>query len=393
MLVVLLVTPACCFAVSFPRDLRIITEEYAPLNYMENGTLQGISVEVVEQILQRMETGMNRSSFEVMPWHEGYNLTLNRPDTILFSINRYPEREDLFLWAGPVIHNQKVIFELSGKNQVIDATIARMKIVAIKNDSGVQLAIHAGANPKNIIEVLSAMDAVKMVENGSVHGWVYGKIAGLRAINQFADDPTVFMVGRELGENKEYIAFNQKTSPEFVLAFNETLQTLKRDRTENGVTTYEQIVSRYLPAQCANTPVSRDKIISLVSDTVSGIKKDAKGTMAAINTGEHPYRDVAYNDLNIYVYDTGVHLMANSANPGLVGKNFSGTMDIYGKPFRDELVSEALKNGTGWVSYVYSNPDSLGLNKKMSYFQLVTGSDGKEYVVGAGVYVPCGDIS
>ena len=45
-----------------------------------------------------MGSDINRSSFQVMPWYKGYNLTKSTPDTILFSTGRLPERgESVFV--------------------------------------------------------------------------------------------------------------------------------------------------------------------------------------------------------------------------------------------------------------------------------------------------------
>lgn len=376
-----------------PDDLRIITEEYPPLNYVENGSLQGISVDLMEKVLERMGTGINRSSFEMMPWYEGYNLTLNRPDTILFSTARFPERENLFLWAGPLISDRKVLFALTDPSRASHASVASMKIVAITNDSAIRYATDAGADPGNIILVSSVSDAVQMVENGSADAWAYGEIAGQRALNMVADDPSRFGGITDLGETTDYIAFSRGTPPAFVQAVNDTIKELKLDRAGTGTTTYEQLVARYLPVQCKDTGVSRDQIISLVSNTAADIENDADGTIAAINAGESPYRETTEPYRYVYVFDTGVVMIANPENPYLVGKNLSGTTDVYGKPFRDEMVSQAVKNGKGWIRYVYSNPDSLGIYHKMSYFQLVNGSDGTKYVTGAGRFTPCNEIN
>jgi polar amino acid transport system substrate-binding protein len=54
--------------------------------------------------------------------------------------------------------------------------------------------------------------------------------------------------------------------------------------------------------------------------------------------------------------------------------------------FRDELISGAVDNGTGWVDYIWTNPAMGGLFYKTTYYKLVTGSNGVEYVVCGGKY-------
>ncbi len=373
-----------------PDDLQIITEEYAPLNYMENGTLKGISVDLMEEVLHRMGSNLTRDSFQVLPWNEGYARVSTTPDSILFSTDRFPERESQFLWVGPVIASREVLFTRTDTNRSDVTDIASLRIVALTDDCGKKYVIDAGADEQNIIEVPSAKDAVRLIENGSADAWAYNELAGQHGIDRYAGDPTRLSVGKDLGISTYYFAFHPKTSPEFVNAVNTTLQDLKRDRTNTGITEYERIVARYLSVQCATTSPGRDRVMDLVNLTAAAIATDAQGTIASIHAGESPYRDPVDSELYVFVFDTKVNLMANAVNTANTGKNLAGTTDVFGYPFRDEMIEGAVQNGTGWVSYVYSNPNSLGLYQKMSYYQLVNGSDGIEYVVGAGRYRICG---
>jgi polar amino acid transport system substrate-binding protein len=85
-------------------------------------------------------------------------------------------------------------------------------------------------------------------------------------------------------------------------------------------------------------------------------------------------------------------MIANAAQPELAGTNFSGKTDVSGKKFRDEIVTNALKQGHGTVRYSYSNPLETGIFYKETYYTLVTGSDKRQYIVCAGRYLPCDDI-
>jgi polar amino acid transport system substrate-binding protein len=380
-------------ATIIPENLQIITEEYAPYNYVENGTLKGISVDLVEEILIRMGSTLTRDSFRILPWNEGYNLVTSTPDTILFSTERLPEREHTFLWAGPINDGPEVLFVRDGTTLVRDPDITGLRVVVLSNDCGKAYAIDAGVDEQKIVEVPLAKDAICLLENGSADAWVYNGLAGRHAIDQYAEEPEKFRIVKELGRSTYSLAFNLNTSADFVNEVNATIQILKRDRSQTGITVYERILAQYLPVQCSLKSTAKDMVKKLVNQTAASIASDAQGTIARINEGTTPYKDPVDRDLYVFVFDTKVQLMANAANTGNNGKNLSGTTDIYGKAFRDEMVAGALQNGTGWVSYIYSNPDSLGLYRKMSYYQLVNGSDGITYVVGAGRYVTCDEAA
>ena len=391
-LAIILSIPAGCYGLEIPPDLQIITENYPPLNYIENGTLQGISVDLMELAFERLDIPVNRSSFQVLLWSEGYTRALNTPNTVIFSTARLPERESQYLWAGPLVSDLKVLFSHALAHPVDKNDISGLRIVAITNDSGIGYAIEAGADREKIILVPTPEEAVHMIENGTADAWSYGKMAGIRAIDTYADDPNMIVIGAEIGTIDDYVAFNLNTSAEFVDAIHSTLKELKQDRSETGISAYEQIYIRYLPVGCTVESVSVKGVINLVSNTAVAIESDATGTIADINAGKAPYIYPDCQDVYVFVYDTKGTLIANADNPGLVGKNFSGLIDVTGKKFRDEMIAGALKDGSGSIDYVHSDSETSGLYQKRSYYELVTGSDGVVYVVGAGRYLSCDEM-
>ncbi len=71
-------------------------------------------MDLFEKILQKMGSDINRSSFKLLPWSEGYNLVKTTPDTVLFTITRTPERENDFLWAGPFFTDRDLLYTNEG---------------------------------------------------------------------------------------------------------------------------------------------------------------------------------------------------------------------------------------------------------------------------------------
>ena len=57
--------------------LKIYTENSPPSNYLENGRLKGLSVDIVREILHRINMPDN---IQVVPWARGYTLALTQPN-------------------------------------------------------------------------------------------------------------------------------------------------------------------------------------------------------------------------------------------------------------------------------------------------------------------------
>jgi polar amino acid transport system substrate-binding protein len=86
------------------------------------------------------------------------------------------------------------------------------------------------------------------------------------------------------------------------------------------------------------------------------------------------------------MYEPAVMMIAHAENSKTVGRSFKGKTDVEGKAFRDEMVARALKDGSGWEEYVYTNPGESGLYVKATYFKAAKGSDGKTYIVCSGKF-------
>lgn len=129
-----------------------------------------------------------------------------------------------------------------------------------------------------------------------------------------------------------------------------------------------------------------DQVTSLVQETKTAVEQNALQTFARINRAEAPYQDADNPSLYVFVLDTELTVIAHPIRTGTIGTSLKGKPDAKGKLFRDEILEKALKDGSGWVDYYFVNPKTNELAHKISYFELVRGSDGKDYIIGSGKY-------
>jgi len=64
-------------------------------------------------------------------------------------------------------------------------------------------------------------------------------------------------------------------------------------------------------------------------------------------------------------------MVAHPKNPDLIGKKLIDAVDNEGKLFRKEIVEKAKAWGSGWVDYVYLNPETNEQEHKTTYLQKV----------------------
>jgi len=90
---------ACYCALLGAADLRLYTEDYHPLSYLDNGVLSGMAVEVVEALLR--ESGQ-AVEIELVPWTRAYQQAQREANVGIFPTVRTPQREVKFHWVGPI---------------------------------------------------------------------------------------------------------------------------------------------------------------------------------------------------------------------------------------------------------------------------------------------------
>jgi polar amino acid transport system substrate-binding protein len=368
-------------------DLTYITEQFPPINYVEDGELMGISVDLLEKIFDRMGADTDRSSIQVLLWDEGYRKALDEENTVIFATARIPERESLFKWVGPIAPSDKAIFARKDSKITIETgeDLLDLRIGVVRNDSAVQLVQDAGLDLEDLVQENDPSTLIEMLENDTIDAWAYGTLAAPWLFRDSGADPEDFEAVYILGEVEDYYAFNINTSDSLVQEFQDALDNVKQELNEDGTNDYQKILYKYIPVRYMEQSVTRDQVMELVNQTASDIETDAQGTFARIIAAEHPYMDKDNPELYVFVYDTDVTIVADH-NPKLVGVNVSGKSDVSGKMFRDEIVAGALQRRTGWVDYIYANPVKSGLYYKTTYYKLITGNDGKQYVVCGGMY-------
>jgi polar amino acid transport system substrate-binding protein len=372
-------------------QLNYLTEEWAPFNYQEDGNATGISVELLESIFKNIGVNRSRADVRIVPLAEGFQIAQNNTSTVLFSIVLTPEREPLYKWAGPFTKASFVLYAPMSSNITISSAedLNQYRIGAVQSSIENDLLTSQGVNKSQIVNGETPEALLRMLEEGQIDLWATGDLAGRHQMLRTASDPNAYEIVYTLSENDFYYIFSKDVPDTLISAFEQAIETARNQKDEQGVSDYERIIYRNLGVGCIRQTFTDDAVTGLVNTTAAAIEKNASDTFRRINAGEAPYRDSEDPGLYAFVYDTNMTIVAHADNIQLVGMNLTGKTDVTGKPFHEEILEGALKNGTGWVDYVYMHPVQTNLYYKTTYYRLTQGSDGKSYIVCSGNYKDC----
>jgi polar amino acid transport system substrate-binding protein len=232
-------------AIGGTQQLTIISENNPPFNFVKNGKLTGSSMEIVREMMRRM----NRTEkIQILTWARGYNLALTQPDVVLFSTARTGQREDLFHWVGPLYRVRFGFYARKGSGLRLASLEDAKKVGAIatyKNDVREQLLKARGFT--NLDSSKSPASNLKKLMSGRVDLWLFSNLGVPRVANQIGVDPNQLELVLPFKDYYAYIAISKGTSQAVVKKWQDVLVEMKRD----GM--FEKISRQWLPVESIPT--------------------------------------------------------------------------------------------------------------------------------------------
>ena len=87
--------------------LKVVTTEYPPFEYVEDGVLQGDDVDTVRTVLRAMGY---EPKFQVLPWTRAEMMVRRGNADLLFSLTSSLERERHYLFTAPISSARDVLY-------------------------------------------------------------------------------------------------------------------------------------------------------------------------------------------------------------------------------------------------------------------------------------------
>jgi len=240
-LIISISIPSVIFAQSVD-DLTIMTENYPPFNFIKNDKLQGIAVDLLIKMLEKLNSKKTLSDLESMAWARAYQAVRMKAKTCLFSMVRSKKREHLFKWAGPIAPLTIAIIALKSKNIKIKSIddLSKFQIGVVRDDIGEQLLIEKGVKKSYLDRIHSQKLNIKKLRLGRIDICAYPEYSTLWQIKELGFDPDEFETVYVLSKDLLYYAFHKDTPDSLIQQFQNALDELKKDGT------YQEILNKYL---------------------------------------------------------------------------------------------------------------------------------------------------
>lgn len=145
--------------------VHVITSFYEPYSYLEDSVAQGIAVNQAREIFAELDF---YPVIHVYPWARAYNLALTKPNSIIFSVARTPEREDKFYWIGEIVDFNVHLYRDKNKPNIqvpnLDA-LQNYRVGALNQDVKGQYLIKKGVE---VTTINSEVTGIKLTLSGRI---------------------------------------------------------------------------------------------------------------------------------------------------------------------------------------------------------------------------------
>jgi ABC-type amino acid transport substrate-binding protein len=210
-------------------QFQFLTENYKPLNYIENTTVTGLAPDLLKEICKQLNIPFE---VQVLPWDEAYNLAQNTGNAVLFSTILNAERKDLFKWAGPIASYDWLFYTSSPSQITLNSLDDAKKIgkIGVINDYAIeQYLVQKGFT--NLVSCTDNVDAFDKLLKGEIDLLPSDKItaeAALKTLNKSIYTVTAIST---IKTDLVYFAFNKQVPDDVVADFQTEIDRLKTNGT------------------------------------------------------------------------------------------------------------------------------------------------------------------
>jgi polar amino acid transport system substrate-binding protein len=234
----LLLAAACACLPAVAATLQAFAEESRPYHYTDQGKVVGIAADFLRAACK--EAG-HECVVSILPWARAYVLAKEKPNTVIFSIVRRPEREQEFVWLGKIItegmwlYGRADVPTLASLRELGDARIG-----AINGGSAIAALLQRGV-PKTAIDPANSIEAnFKKLAAGRVDYIVDTEVRFDMELSHY-QLPFKAKKVIKLQDATSYYAMNLQSDPAIVNGLRGALDKLRANKT------LDQITRKYAP--------------------------------------------------------------------------------------------------------------------------------------------------
>lgn len=226
-------------------DIKIFTDKHFPPFNMEiDGKLTGLSVDILDAMLKKMNSNQSIKDVLISTWSRAYALTQLKKNSVLLSTSKSSSREGLFKWVGPMFSSSIGLIALKKNNIKIKkiSDINKYKIGVVLKDIGATKLYENNVSRKNMNYSKGAKAPIfsfKKLELGKIDLFSYSILPAFYEAKNNGFDINKYEVVYTFKKEKVYFAFNKQTDDKIINQWQKALDDIKKDGS------FDKILKKY----------------------------------------------------------------------------------------------------------------------------------------------------
>ncbi|MFB3241118.1 transporter substrate-binding domain-containing protein [Aeromonas salmonicida] len=228
----------CWLGSAAGTNIQAVTEELPPYNYRDrDGLVTGLSVDLLQRMVDRSKLSLDSKGVQLLPWARAYQMALHQPNTVIFSIVRLPEREDLFHWVGPIAPRTLWFYRLAKREEVTASHLSELapwRIAVVRNSAAARELAEMGLN---LVLVHDEDDKFRMMLRRRADIAPALQMGAAYHIESLGHSYSDFVPLFQYQDTKQfYFAFSLETDEAIIKALQGTLDSMRADGTYDEIT-------------------------------------------------------------------------------------------------------------------------------------------------------------
>lgn len=217
-----------CLSPAAASELQLMTEEYPPYNFRVGDEITGLGADQVFEIMSRA-----RLSYEVelTRWSRAIGSARTQPATCVFSTFRTPDREDDFIWIGPLSADRSLLIKAMESDIAINSLEEAMAFSVGTQTGEFTVGILEAAGFENVEQAPSMADALKKLLAGRNDLMAVPELYFKRLQEQGVPVTSVL----SLPALEVALACNPETDPEHITAMRTAMDDIIADGTQTAI--------------------------------------------------------------------------------------------------------------------------------------------------------------
>jgi len=212
------------------NKISLTAEVFPPFQYINDGKLIGISVDIVKAIQKEVNS---HTKIKAYPWARAVKLTNAKANRALFSMLRTPDREKKYKWVGPLTSMKLVFFKKKGSTIKLESIEDAKKVARVGVTKGVANYEMLKKQGFQNLQVLSGGRDEKNINklvDGNIDLWPTLLMAGKYNSKRMGLAGEIVPINNVVAfEGDMYIAFNPQTDDNIIQKWQKALDKLKLD--------------------------------------------------------------------------------------------------------------------------------------------------------------------